>query len=75
MNNADQPVNGTLEKAGDVIIKEGGLTKREHFAGLAMQAFLSRDQPPKWCSTVEKMAGVAVQAADALLAELDKDHS
>lgn len=54
-----------------------GLTKREHFAGLAMQAYISGNAA--WSggdsyvsvSHVEA-AAEAVHYADALLAELDK---
>jgi hypothetical protein len=50
-----------------------GLTKREYFAGLAMQALLStmtieRDQHTKYISTT------AVEYADALLLELSKER-
>ncbi len=43
-----------------------GLTKRELFAAMAMQAY-AMDQIP------EKAASLAVQYADALLAELAKE--
>ena len=43
-----------------------GLTKREYFAGLAMQGMSSSDL------TYEDIAHDAVKMADALLAELDK---
>lgn len=45
----------------------GGLTKREHFAGLAMQALLGRP-----IGGPEGVAQDAVACADALLAELEK---
>lgn len=43
-----------------------GLTKREYFAGLAMQGMASSDL------TYEDIAHDAVKMADALLAELNK---
>lgn len=43
-----------------------GLTKREYFAGLAMQGMASNDL------TYEDIAHDAVKMADALLKELDK---
>lgn len=43
-----------------------GLTKREYFAGLAMQGMASSDL------TYEDIAHDAVKMADALLKELDK---
>ena len=46
----------------------GGLTKREHFAAMAMQGFCALDG----ASTPEQTAYVAVRYADALLAELEK---
>ena len=54
-----------------------GLTKREHFAGLAMQGLLT---DTKWLSGVHSdhvLSATAKQAAslaDALLAELDKEQ-
>lgn len=47
---------------------EGGLTKREYFAALALQAYLTS---PLDIGNVG-MANLAVQAADALIAELSK---
>ena len=51
-----------------------GLTKREHFAGLAMQGWLARcaNTPHSHKLEPEGMARVAVEMADALLAQLDK---
>ena len=48
-----------------------GLTKREHFAGLAMQAFIFHGEHPEF----EGMAVDAVYAADILLAELEKEQA
>ncbi len=52
-----------------------GLTKREHFAGLAMQGWLARcaNAPSSVKLEPDEMAAVALSMADALLAELDKD--
>jgi len=44
-----------------------GLTKREHFAGLAMQGFMAN-----WNSDYAQLPSCAVQFADALLKELEK---
>jgi hypothetical protein len=57
---------------GSPHVQEGGLTKREHFAGLAMQGLLSTDYTGdsetyhRWITTS------AVALADALLEELAK---
>ena len=48
-----------------------GISVREYFAALAMQAFLSREDMEDLCIT-EKMANVVI-AADALIAELNKE--
>jgi hypothetical protein len=63
------PKKGTVEALG--------LTKREHFAGLAMQGWLARcaNTPHSHKLEPEGMARVAVEMADALLAELNKDNS
>jgi len=47
-----------------------GLTKREHFAGLAMQGILAGDDGIDW--EVNTVADLAVHEADALLAALEK---
>lgn len=50
-----------------------GLTKREYFAGLAMQGLLSHHG--KFGSLYEVYTKYAVIYADALLAELDKTEN
>ncbi len=49
-----------------------GLTKREHFAGLAMQGLMARDDFCMDEDVISKMALWSTQCADALLAELEK---
>ena len=46
-----------------------GLTKREYFAGLALQGVLSRESCP-----AGRAAGLAVSAADELLKRLSGSH-
>jgi len=48
---------------------EGGLTKREHFAGLAMQAMLAN--PKEWMMLGSDLTLSAVEAADELLKALE----
>jgi hypothetical protein len=92
MNNADMPA---MPQSGDDIEQWNdptnpgagtyfatGLTKREHFAGLAMQGLLSNSGAVlqsntqsgfAWCNCDdEQMAQLAIDCADALLAKLDK---
>lgn len=54
-------------------LPEGGLTKREYFAGLAMQAI--RSKMPVGPGEGESIAVDAVACADALLAELAKERT
>jgi len=65
--NGEAPSNPVHSRDG---LKYEGLTKREHFAGLAMQGYISSDEEdihsPEW------FASWAVQCADALLKELEK---
>ena len=49
-----------------------GLTKREHFAGLAMQGYIAAGS--HGMPTYQEIAVFAVETADALLAELDKEE-
>ena len=51
---------------------ETGLSKREYFAGLAMQGILANQTlTSKLCSQVAKWS---VEMSDALLAELEKNN-
>ena len=59
--------------------KYEGLTKREHFAGLAMQGLVSNHDWAKtmvatddWDDFVKRATSGAVELADAILAELEK---
>lgn len=76
MRNADMPampqanqevVEAFLEHEHDA---PNGLTKREHFAAMAMQGFCAAPDMPD--ATVEGVAGASVKQADALLAELER---
>lgn len=61
---------GAAENGADEIVNRvSGLTKREQFAAMAMQACRSRNSSyPDW----ESLAKDAVEIADALLAELEE---
>ena len=81
MNNSDSPampcrvtINRNTKKMVPTQVDnndflEFGLTKREHFAGLAMQGMLSDESV---AGTAQDVAACAVMQADALLKELDK---
>ena len=82
MTNADNPAMPqpmVLDSVGNVYnsneygATEGGLSKREHFASIAMQGILANKQyeAPRR-NKIEGMAEDAVHAADALLEELSK---
>lgn len=73
MNNAEQPAFPDPLRGGEPSIvnqnpdKEPlGLTKREYFAGLALQGIITNG------SRYNDFAKTAVELADKLLAELDK---
>ena len=76
MNNSDMPampVGLVVTESGDMYgceASELGLTKREHFAGLAMQGFIASGYYKM--NMAVGISARAVRAADALLAELDK---
>ena len=82
MKNADMPATAQYYKSADeqLTIEATGLTKREHFAGLAMQAYISGklawtdglDGGHSTPSEVE-VAQEAVAYADALLKQLETE--
>ena len=67
MNNGDMPASPMIIEGLDSC---SGLTKREYFAGLAMQGMLSSSDYAT--STWNTVAIEAVEVADALLKELEK---
>jgi len=50
---------------------ESGITRRDYFAGLAMQKILDAYRNYSE-SSIKEIAAVAAEQADALIAELDK---
>ena len=66
MENGKQKAHPFINKNGDA---EQGLTKREYFAGLAMQGLVDRH------INYEVIAEHAVEYADALLKELERTKS
>ena len=80
MNNAAKPATAqpvTLDAYGDVTVASDhdkdymGLTKREHFAGSAMQGLIAQSYGPR---TVKEIAFESLAMADALLKELEQDN-
>ena len=84
MINANKPAfPGQVDKFGDTVIRvlsEGGLTKREYFAGLIMQALCASSSqhvakhPRSELDLWQILSEFAVKAADALLLELSKEE-
>lgn len=78
MKNADRPASPFKEVTsmqGGVITRydnHKGLTKREHFAAMAMQGLVMKDEFCIEDKTVEIMALWSVKCADALLKELGR---
>ncbi len=61
MNNSEMPINAIL----------GGLTKREYFAGLAMQGLFASDSTN--CLSPDDCIKLAIESADTLLKSLDDE--
>ena len=69
LKNKDLPAFIAIEEmARTVCVEHYGLTKREHFAVMAMQGIMSAGRP----SSLEAKVASAVRHADALLKELEK---
>jgi len=86
-NNGDMPASPTIGTMNRVTNKFDetqvsnndfmlfGLTKRERFAMAAMTGLCNAHAPDgTWAHDAKDVAVTAVQYADALLAELAKDH-
>ena len=77
MNDADMPAapvvtSTTVDTEQSTLTSVGtnGLTKREHFAGLAMQGLLAH----YGTDGADECASYAVEYANALLKALEQDH-
>lgn len=76
MKNRDKRVNPEYsmcqDRDGDYTLSsEGGLTLREHFAGLAMAALITN---PELDLTGQQVVKLAVEAANDLLEALEKSE-
>ena len=70
MNNADKPINPVLTQNPSLI----GLTKREHYAGLAMQGLLALPDKGTFASfdeAIERICELSIKFADELLKQLE----
>ena len=70
MKNRDMPAMPIFNDSGSVVNNRSGLTKREHFAGLAMQGLLLKMGDYSE-GTISKLA---ILQADALLEALEADN-
>lgn len=70
----DDVGNEVMAEQVNTVVK-GGLSKREYFAGLAMQGVISNTDILKTSGMAceKDIAQLAIKAADALLAELAKE--
>ena len=73
-NNENFPAYPSTSSLVDGSVSYLGLSKREHFAVMAMHSAISTDTE-KWSNTPHHHAEFAVACADALLAELAKEKS
>ena len=77
MNNADMPIE-FIDASDPEFIRQcrpmKGLSKREYFAGLALQGLLAGPYAEVDCG-IEGLAHDAVLAADKLLAALENGHA
>ena len=82
MKNADKPINPIVQEenigqGGKILMcTEYGLTKREHYAGLAMQGLLALPDKGTFGSfdeAIEWMCEVSVKFADELLKQLENE--
>jgi hypothetical protein len=78
--NADASVYGEVRRVGDLEERKGGLSKREHFAAMAMQGIMASQWYDNHCSLdviggSGRESGAAIKAvmvADELLKALEK---
>ncbi len=73
MENSKKPAYPCVRTTedGDIDAIDGGLTKREHFAALAMQSYVNNYYGQRE-STQDEVAKLSVKMADKLLLELSR---
>ena len=75
MENADKPINPVLTQSPSLQNETSlGLTKREYFAGLAMQGLLALTDKGTYSSLdegIERLCEFSVKFADELLKQLE----
>lgn len=71
-NPNDAAFSNATDYAGNPTVGYG-LTKREEFAKAAMQGLIASDHEVNW--NAKQIATFAVEQADALIAELNKEPS
>ena len=69
MTNGNDAAYPETRKKDNAYSAEGGLTKREYFAAMAMQGFITAEPQ----GVYEHISMWAVNHADALIAALNKD--
>ena len=83
MKNSDKPINPIVQEenigqGGKILMcTEYGLTKREHYAGLAMQGLLALPDKGTFDSfdkAIEWICEVSVKFADELLKQLENEN-
>jgi hypothetical protein len=70
MEKGEQPIHPQTPESWSVNMS--GLTKREHFAAMAMQGIMANMSTKMTFNKHEGKAALSVEIADALLKELDK---
>ena len=75
MNNADKPINPVLTQSPSLQNETSlGLTKREYFAGVALQGILSNRWSMEFGNyNEEQKAEMAIKYADELLKQLENE--
>lgn len=66
-----QPNESAFARPSSSTSHQDGLTKREYFASMAMQGFLSEGE----VSEIKTIAVLSVQMADALIEQLNKQSN
>lgn len=81
MKNSEEPAYPTPDcEVSGMASQYLGLTKREYFAAMAMQAWISTYRqvdaktPDEWAEDPQRIANLSIAYAEALLTELEKSN-
>jgi flagellar hook-length control protein FliK len=75
MKNSEQPAFPYARDIDKFPLEQGGLTKREYFAAMAMQGLVSDPETIKTSGSAKDLVEMALELSDELLKQLENENT